>query len=442
MSIALLTDLYELTMGNSYLHQGLTGRATFDVFVRTPVPHRRFLVFAGLETVLNYLENLQFTEEDIGFLRTQGLFSEDFLELLRTLRFEGEVWAMPEGTLFFPNEPVLRVTAPRIQAQLIETFVLNAINYQTAVASKAARILLAVGPMSSVVDYSPRRDHGVDAAMYAARSSYLVGFHGSSNVEAGRRYGIPLSGTMAHAYVMSFSDELAAFRAFVGDHPRPVLLIDTYDTIRGAEHAVRVARELRAQGRDLAGVRLDSGELAGLSCRVRDILDEAGFPEVGIFTSGDLDEYRIQTLRADGACIQGYGVGTRLGVSWDVPALGGVYKLSADHEGPKLKLSSGKTTLPGAKQVWRTEDRDSIVDTIGLTSETLGGQPLLERVMYGGRRQTAAADLARIRDGVRSWLFRLPAELGEVREEAAPVYPVRLSKALSGLRLSLQRTFK
>ncbi len=356
MREALTLDLYELTMAYSYFKRGLNGQATFDYFVRAPTEHRRFLIFAGLETLLDYLEHLRFEPEDLAYLESLGLFDREFLEYLRGFRFSGEVWAVPEGEVVFPGEPLVRVSAPRIEAQLIETFLLNALNFETLIASKAARVLLAAGREASVVDFSPRRDHGVDAALKVARASYLAGFAGTSNVAAGRAFGIPVVGTMAHAYVMSFPDELSAFRAFAADHPNPTLLIDTYDVLEGARNALRVARELRAQGRQLFGVRIDSGDLAALSRKVRAILDEAGFPEVRLIVSGDLDEYRIQAFREQGGVAWGYGVGTRLGVSWDLPALGGVYKLVEDAHGPRIKKSAGKLTLPARKQVWRLED--------------------------------------------------------------------------------------
>lgn len=258
-NISLLVDLYELTMADSYLRHGLNQKATFDLFIRAPVERRNFLVSAGLETVLAYLEQIRFTDEAIRYLRSLKLFSEEFLEYLRTFRFTGEVWAIPEGEIFFPLEPLVEVTAPRIEAQIVETFLLNTFNFQVMIASKAARVVLAAQGRG-VVDFSPRRDHGADAAMKAARASYIAGCIGTSNVLAGMQFGIPVYGTMAHSYVMSFSDELSAFRAFARDFPHnSILLIDTYDTLQGARHALIVAREMAERGLQLRGVRIDRG---------------------------------------------------------------------------------------------------------------------------------------------------------------------------------------
>ena len=432
MQNPLLTDLYELTMAYSYFKRGMNTPAVFDVFVRPPVPYRRFLVFAGLESVLGFLENLSFGDEEIAYLRGLGLFDEGFLEFLSRLRFTGSVWSMAEGEIAYPGEPLLTVEAPRIEAQLVETFILNSVNYETLVASKAARVLLAAGEEASVVDFSPRRDHGADAAMKAARSSYLVGFDGTSNTLAGMRYGIPVVGTMAHSYVMSFPDELTAFRAFAEDHPSPILLIDTYDTMRGLEHAIQVAKELEARGRKLVGVRIDSGDLAELSRRVRARLDQAGLPYVRVFVSGDLDEYKIRDFKAAGGVAWGYGVGTRLGTSYDLPALGGVYKLVYDTDGPRVKRSPGKVTLPGRKQVWRQAGGD----LVGLRHEVHPGRRLLKLVMEGGRRLTPPTELARARAETRSRVFSLPEEQRVVDRIPRPEYPVRVSRELAALQRS------
>lgn len=421
-----LVDLYELTMAQSYLRRGLTGEATFAYFVRSPVPGRRFLVFSGLEPLLEALEGFRFGDEDLGYLETVGLFDREFLGYLRELRFTGEVWAVEEGEVVFPGEPLVQVVAPRIEGQLVETLLLNLLNYATLVASKAARIVLAAGEEAVLADFSPRRDHGAEAALHAARASFLAGFHATSNVEAGRRYGIPLAGTMAHSYVMSFPDELSAFRAFVRDHPQPVLLLDTYDPREGARNAIAVARELRAEGRELFGVRLDSGDLASLSREVRSALDRAGFPGVRIFVSGDLDEERIGEFRARGGVAWGYGVGTRLGVSWDLPALGGVYKLVEDEKGPRMKTSPGKVSLPGRAQVWREGWRDYVAPL----GEPGKGRPLLRRVMAEGKRVVPPLDLPRRREEVRRALFSLPPQLADLAPDPTPRYPVVYSPTL------------
>ncbi len=430
MPTGLFTDLYELTMAHSYFRRGLNQTATFAYFVRAPVPNRRFLLFAGLDPLLTALQDFRFTEEDLAYLDSLGLFAQDFLDFLGKLRFTGEIWAMEEGEICFPGEPLLLLTAPRIEAQLVETLTLNILNYETLVASKAARILLAAGPEAVVVDFSPRRDHGQEAALHAARASFLAGFHATSNTLAGRLYGIPVAGTMAHSYVMSFPDELSAFRAFAEDHPRPVLLIDTYDPIQGARNAVRVAQELWAKGKEIVAVRLDSGDLTALSQEVRRILDEAGFPNIKIFVSGDLDEYRIREFRERGGVAWGYGVGTRLGVSWDVPALGGVYKLVEDEKGPRMKTSPGKISLPGKCQVWRQE---GFQDLVALDEETGEGRPLLRRVMAGGERLTPELDLSRRREEVRQVLFALPPTLADLTPAEAPSYPVEYSPGLRHL---------
>ncbi len=427
MSTGLFTDLYELTMAHSYFNQGLNQIATFAYFVRAPVPNRRFLLFAGLDPLLNALHSFRFTEEDLAYLDSLGLFSQKFLDFLGHLKFTGEVWAMEEGEICFPGEPLLLITAPRIEAQLVETMVLNILNYETLVASKAARILLAAGAEAVVVDFSPRRDHGPEAALHAARASFLAGFHATSNTLAGKRYGIPVAGTMAHSYVMSFPDELSAFRAFAEDHPHPILLIDTYDPFLGVQNAVKVAHELMARGKKIVAVRLDSGDLVALSQEVRRILDEAGFPEIKIFVSGDLDEYRILEFRGRGGVAWGYGVGTRLGVSWDVPALGGVYKLVEDEKGPRMKTSPGKVSLPGKCQVWR---QAGFQDLVALDEEPGQGQALLRRVMAGGERLLPPQDLAQQREKVRRTLFSLPGELADLSPAESPSYPVNYSPGL------------
>ncbi|XOB98977.1 nicotinate phosphoribosyltransferase [Deinococcota bacterium DY0809b] len=435
----LTIDLYELTMADSYWRRGMNDRAVFELFVRPPVPGRRFLVAAGVEAALDYLERLRFGEEDRAYLRSLGIFSEAFLDYLAELRFSGEVWAVREGELVFPGEPLVRVEAPRIEAQIVETYLLNVVNFHTLIASKAARVRLAAGWEASLADFSPRRDHGPAAALGVAYASYLAGFDGTSNVEAGRRLGLPVVGTMAHAYVMSFPSELEAFRAFAADHPRPVLLIDTYDTLEGARRALLVARELREQGRRLAGVRIDSGDLPTLTRRVRRLFDEAGFPEVQIFISGDLDEYRIQAFRAAGGVAEGYGVGTRLGTSYDLPALGGVYKLVEDAAGPQLKKSPGKRTWPGRKQVWRRWGEGAVRDVLGLADEKPAGEPLLAPRMQNGRRLAAPEPLSGVRERVRGWLARLPEDLRVIAKDPAPDYPVEVSEALAALVRRLER---
>ena len=443
-SVGLLVDLYELTMADSYLRHGLNQEATFDLFVRELPPRRNFLVAAGLESVLDYLEHLRFSPEALEYLESLKLFSQEFLDYLEEFRFTGDVWAVPEGEVVFPPEPLLELKAPRIEAQIVETFLLNQINFQTMIASKAARVVLAARGRA-VVDFSPRRDHGVDAALKAARSSYLAGCAGTSNVLAGQVYGIPVYGTMAHSYVMSFEDELSAFRAFAQDFPQNViLLIDTYDTLQGARHAVEVARELAPQGVRVKGVRIDSGDLARLSREVRRILDEAGLADVQILLSGDLNEYKIERLLREGAAADAFGVGTEMGTSYDAPALGGVYKLVEDARGYRIKLSAGKATLPGRKQIWRAcgEDGRMCHDVLALADEPPpepAARAWLVPDMRGGKRLGPPEPLHEVRERCLKNLERLPEPLQRLERPSDYAYPVRLSPKLEELRARMLR---
>ncbi|MBI3975465.1 MAG: nicotinate phosphoribosyltransferase [Armatimonadetes bacterium] len=439
-NMGLLTDLYELTMADSYLRQDMNGPATFDVFVRDLPPQRAFLVSAGLESVLHYLERVRFGDEGLAYLRSLGRFSAGFLDYLRDFRFTGSLRAIPEGEVFFPQEPIVEVTAPRIEAQIIETFLLNTLNFQVMIATKAARTTLAAQGRD-VIDFSPRRDHGADAALKVARASFIGGCVGTSCVLAGQLYGIPVFGTMAHSYVMSFPDELAAFRAFARDFPEHcVLLIDTYDTIQGTRHAIAVAREMAARGGALRGVRIDSGDLVADSRRVRVLLNEAGLGQAQIVLSGGLNEFSIAELIRDGAAAEAFGVGTELGTSADAPFVEGVYKLVEDAEGYRIKLSTGKATLPGRKQVWRIADASGtpVEDLIALADEPgpQGAAPLLVEVMADGR--TVRADrLADMQRRCRDRLAQLPPALRALRG-ASPL-PVRLSPAMEALRARMYR---
>lgn len=436
---ALLTDLYELTMAASYHANGMNAPATFDLFVRKLPSRRNFLVMCGLEQALSYLESLRFDDDALDYLRSLEMFDGGFLEFLGDLRFTGEVYAVPEGEIVFDREPLLRVTAPLIEAQIVETFLLNCITFQTMVASKAARVALACRGRD-FVDFSPRRDHAADAAIKAARAAYVGGAVATSNVLAGRLYGIPVNGTMAHSYVMAFEDERAAFRTFVRDFPdRAVLLIDTFDVEEGARIAAEVAHELAAHGCRLRGVRIDSGDLGPLARAVRKILDYHGLHDVRIVVSGDLDEDRIAALIDDGAPVDAFGVGTQLGTSADAPALGGVYKLVADERGPKMKFSAGKATLPGRKQVFRTTAGGRLHhDVIALDDEPVDGTPLLRSVMSGGRRSRAPEDLDAVRTRCRAALERLPERL-RVLDPATEPYPVTLSPRLDALVAAMER---
>src|SRR3989475_6204177 len=433
MSRALLVDLYELTMAASYHAEAMFGRASFELFFRELPPVRNYLVVCGLEEALDYLANLRFTKGDLAYLESLGMFPADFLDYLGGLRFTGDVWAVAEGEVVFANEPVLRVAGPLIEAQIVETFLLNCVNFSTAVASKAARVATVCGPRS-FVDFSARRDHGADAALLAARASYIGGAAATSNVLAGRRFGLPLSGTMAHSYVLAFPDEAAAFRAFARRFPTgAVLLIDTFDTLQGARTAAAVAGELAAEGVIVRGVRIDSGDLPALALAVRAILDEAGQAGVEIFASGDLDEYRIAALLEAGAPIDGFGVGTQLGTSGDAPALGGVYKLVEDLSGPKSKTSTGKATLPAVKQVYRLDEGGAEVrDLIAPATAPAppGGRPLLAPVMERGRHLGPPPPLAEARARCRAALGALPSRLLSL-EPARPGYEVEAAAELT-----------
>ncbi len=431
---ALLTDQYELTMAASFLSQSMNATATFDLFVRRLPAERRFLVATGLAQALGYLKQLRFTDSDVTYLRSLGTFDDDFLGYLADFRFTGDVWAIPEGEVCFPGEPLMRVTAPLIEAQVVETALLATVAHQTAIASKAARIAIASADRD-FVDFASRRAHGPEAAVRGARAAFIAGAAATSNALAGKRYGIPLSGTMAHSYVMAFQDEREAFRCFVRDFPTSaVLLIDTYDTVEGARNAVAVAHELAGENARPVGVRLDSGDLGELSLRVREILDEGELPDVRIVASGDLDEYRIRSLIDSGAPIDSFGVGTQMGVSADAPALSAVYKLVEYDERPVLKLSTDKVSLPGRKQVWRDTGAGSgLEDMIGLEEETAhAGRPLLHQVMVKGSRSGAEDTLADARARCATGLAVLPVGLRSLEPAEGP-WPVTTSKSLDAL---------
>jgi nicotinate phosphoribosyltransferase len=429
----LLTDLYEITMAASYHERSMTGRATFDLFVRDLPACRNFLIVAGLEQALDYLEDLTFDEAATEYLRSLRMFDESFLDYLRGFEFTGEVWAVPEGEAVFPPEPIMQVTASLIEAQIVETFLLNCITFQTMIASKAARVSIACGDRR-FVDFSLRRDHGADAGLKGSRASFIGGASGTSNVLAGMTYGIPVSGTMAHSYIMAFESETEAFRAYARQFPeRAVLLIDTFDSEEGARRAAQVARELSAEGINVSGVRLDSGDLGPLARSVRKILDDAGLDEMQIFLSGDLDEYRIKSLLEEGAPVDAFGVGTHMGTSADSPSLGGVYKLVEDERGPKIKLSTGKATLPGRKQVFRFQSETFDYDLIGLEAENVpGARPVLEKVMEGGRRLRAAEPLEDLQERCRSSIGLLPPHLKDLQPSRRP-YQVQRSTRLDEL---------
>ncbi len=426
---ALFTDLYELTMAACYFERKMFAPASFSLFVRKYAPHRSYFVSAGLDETLDFLESFHFTRDELDYLESTGLFSTDFLSYLETIRFTGDVFAIPEGRLFFKDEPVLEVTAPLIEAQLVETFIINAINLQVTIASKAARCFHA-SKGRRLVDFSLRRTQGTDAGMKVARASYIAGFDGTSNTLAGKWHAIPIYGTMAHSFILSFEEEIEAFRAFSKVFPENVvLLIDTYDTLSGARKAARVGLEMKERGERLKGVRLDSGDMAVLSQDVRRIMREAGLGEVIIFASGSFDEFKIADVLSRGAEIDAFGVGTKMGVSADAPYNDIAYKLVEYDGRPVLKLSAAKKTLVNQKQVFRNvRDGEMIGDAIALRGESLDGEPLLECVMRGGKRLREAEPLTRIRD-------RFLAEFPSLRDSRKSLqdpdeYPVRLSPAL------------
>ena len=440
--MALFTDLYELTMAASYFQHHMFAPATFSLFVRTLPPDRGFLVAAGLTDVIHYLENLSFSDEDMAYLRQTGRFRPQFLDYLSGLRFTGEVRALAEGQICFANEPIVEITAPIIEAQLIETFVLNAIHLQTLIASKAARCFHAAQGRS-LVDFSLRRTHGIDAGMKVARASYLAGFIGTSNVLAGKLYGLPCYGTMAHSFIESFDDESDAFTAYANTFPDDTaLLIDTYDTITGAHHAARVGQALQQRGHQLRGVRLDSGDLLSLSKDARNILDAAGLVATKIYASGGLNEQEIARLIAAGAPIDVFGVGTDMGVSADAPALEIAYKLVEYAGQPRLKLSSKKVSILGEKQVFRITNTDGQFeqDLLGLREQSLDEvtntidvppariSPLLEKVMDGGRLVRSLPSLEESRSLFLREFARLPHPYKALHSPA--VYPMDLTPRL------------
>jgi nicotinate phosphoribosyltransferase len=425
----LLTDLYQLKMLAAYLEEGMEASSTFDLFVRQLPPARNFLIACGLDGVLDFLERLHFDEAALAHVASLGQFSRRVLERLATLRFTGDVFAVPEGTPVFAGEPILEVVAPLAEAQLVETLVLNQIHLETVLASKAARIVAAAGGRP-VVDFGLRRAHGVDAGMKSARASYVAGVSATSNVLAGKTYGMPVAGTMAHSYVQAHDDEREAFRAFIAQFPDTVVLVDTYDTHGGVRSLVAVARELGERFR-VSAIRLDSGDLESLSKAARRELDDAGLERVRIFASGGLDERSIAALIARGAPIDAFGVGTRMAVSADAPALDIVYKLVEYGGRGRTKLSAKKEILPGRKQIFRrtSENGDATGDVVAGADETVDGRPLLVPVLHAGRRQLREP-LEAARDRARREIAALPPRIRAL-ETANPPYPVDVSDSLS-----------
>ena len=436
----LFTDLYELTMAASYFDNRIFSEATFSLFVRD-ASRRNYFVAAGLEDVLRELETFQFTGEELAYLKGTGLFSDAFIDYLKELRFTGTIHALPEGTIFFPNEPVLEVTAPLIESQIIETFILNTVGFQTNVASKGARCVYAAQGRP-LVDFSLRRTQGQDAGLKVARSTFLAGFSGTSNVLAGKQFGLPISGTMAHSYISAFDREIDAFTAFAKTFPESsVFLIDTYDTLKGARNAAEVAADMQAKGHGLLGVRLDSGDMVALSRQVRKILDDAGLVDVKIFASSGFDEFEIMDIIARDAKIDAFGVGTKVGVSADAPYLDIVYKLVRFNRRNIRKLSTGKITLAGEKQIFRRVDDNGMLkeDIIGLRDDDISdAAPLLKKVMENGRCIGAHPKLLDIQAQFKANFALLPEAFKSILNKRD--FPVTLSTRLEKVQQDTSRS--
>lgn len=424
--LGLFTDLYELTMLQSYFNEGMNGPSVFSLFVRRLPERRNVLLACGLATVLDQIESLRFTADDREYLASLGRFSPAFLEWLGQFRFTGDLYAVPEGTPLFAGEPMMEIVAPLPQAQVLETLVMNQMSLQTMLASKAMRVVKAARGRT-VVDFGARRSHGIDAAVAGARAFYIGGVHGTSNVLAGKRYGVPVSGTMAHSYIQAHEDEMEAFRRFAGTFPGTVLLVDTYDTLAGVGRVIDLVRNT---GAVVGAIRLDSGDVAHLARESRRMLDGAGLHAIDIFASGGLDEYGIEALLSSGAPIDGFGVGTAMNVSADAPSLDIVYKLAEYAGRGRTKLSTGKPVLPGRKQVFRQETNGrSVGDVIGRAGERLDGRPLLELVMQGGRRVAERSPLDVLRARAAREIAQLPDAIAGIAAADVP-YAVGVSPAL------------
>ena len=438
--LGLLTDLYQLTMAQAYFQNRRMESATFSFFVRAYPANRGYFVSAGLEDVLEFLEGFSFDSAAVDYLHSLNLFADDFLDFMKSLRFTGEVWAIPEGRLFFKDEPIVEVTAPIIEAQIVETFIINQINLQSLIATKAARCVHAARGRA-VVDFSLRRTHGIDAGMKVARASYLAGFAGTSNVRAGRHYRIPVVGTMAHSFVSSHEREIDAFRSFVKSFPNnSILLIDTYDTIAGARKAVEVGKEMAARGERLQGVRIDSGDLATLAREVRKIFDAANMKDVRIIGSGGLDEFDLAEFSDANVPYDSYGVGTKMGVSGDAPWTDCAYKLVEYDGRPVLKLSTGKVSWPGKKQVYRLRDVNGQLknDFVTRRDENVAdAEALLTQVMAQGKTVASLPSLEQSRAAFLEEFSRLPEAVKSIRNPEH--YSVEFSAALKELRNAVER---
>ena len=438
---ALFTDLYQLTMLQSYYREQMSEVAVFDLFVRK-LRNRNYFVACGLDDVLHFLESLHFSQEALDYVAAQDQFEQDFVDYLADFRFTGDVYAVPEGTPVFLDEPIIEVVAPIAEAQLVETFVLNQITFQTNLATKARRVVHAAGS-SRVVDFGMRRMHGTDAAMKAARASYVAGVHATSNVLAGQAYDLPTTGTMAHSYVEAHDQEINAFRRFAELYPGTTLLVDTYDTLAGVRKVVALSKE-QGEAFQVGAIRLDSGDLAELAQASRRLLDEAGLQQVKIFASGSLDEYAIASLKEQDAPIDGFGVGTKLGTIADQPGMDSAYKL-CDYGGKgRMKLSAEKSNLPGRKQLYRHFDGGKAVrDVIATWEEKSGGTPLLEHVMQEGERTQSgqSASLGELRAQCERHVTQLPDRLQRLEKTDAP-YPVDLSDQLEAKLNRLRRNLE
>ncbi|PKB72958.1 MAG: nicotinate phosphoribosyltransferase [SAR202 cluster bacterium Io17-Chloro-G7] len=443
--LGLFADLYELTMAQAYFDQGMAQPATFSLFIRNYPADRGYFVAAGLQDVLEYLANLSFSPSSVDYLRSLGSFSDEFLEFLSALRFTGSVRAIPEGRIFFADEPPLEVTAPIIEAQLVETFIVNQINLQTLLATKASRCVWAA-PGKTISDFASRRTQGTDAALKMARCSYIGGFQSTSNVLAAKRYGIPPAGTMAHSFVSSFASELEAFRAYAQAFPgRSILLLDTHDTVNGAHTAAKVAKEMESEGHRLVGVRLDSGDFESLSRQVRRILDESNLGYVRIVASGGLDEFELESLYRADAPIDMYGVGTKAGVSADAPWSDMAYKLVCYDGRGVMKLSVDKESKPGAKQVFRFTggngkdgNGEFVEDVVGLQDENMeGSEPLLRQVMTDGRLSSPHPSLSQVREQFEKDFAKLDDKHKALSDP--PKYPVSFSQELDRMTTQVRK---
>ena len=435
----LTTDLYELNMVQAYLDRGENNEAVFEFFVRKLPPRRGFLLAAGLEDALHYLETIKFSDAEIAWLKSTGRFRDNLIDYLKNFRFTGDVHAIPEGTVCFAPEPLLRITAPLPQAQLVESRLINILHFQTLIASKAARMVLAA-PGKALSDFGLRTAHGAEAGLYSARASYIAGFAGAANVLAGARYGIPIVGTMAHSYVQVHDNEQQAFEDFARARPEGViLLIDTYNTEAGARKVVELYPKLKADGIAIRGVRIDSGDLVAMSKKVRRMFDEGGLKDVIILVSGGVNEDVLQVMMREQAPIDGYGIGVSLDVSTDAPALDCAYKLQEYAGFPRRKLSEGKATWPSRKQVWRAYDTDGRMrgDILSVETDKHSGETVIEQVMHDGKRLAPAPTLAQIRERAAAQLKRLPKPLQ--RLETGSEYPVTISDALHGLAAEADR---